>query len=401
MNRKITVWSFVVALFFSLFLEVNIANAASKNLVVHFINIGQGDAIYIKTPGGENILIDAGNKAKGRDVVNYLRKEKVKTIDHIIATHPDADHIGGLDEVIKAFTVKNVYAPKVSHTTQAYKDFLNAVKKKKLKIKTAQANVKLPLRDKSVSAKFVGPVKNYANTDLNNWSAVLHLKYNKNTFLFTGDAETKAEKDMLSKKYISKVDVLKVGHHGAKESSSKEFLNVVKPKYAVISVGKGNRYKHPTTDTLNRLKAVKASIYRTDTQGTIKATSNGNTISFNVKPAIKATSSKKSTSTQKKTNTKKATSTSKTTSYKLTASVDNKTPKQNSTIKLNVKGLPNGTKYKAVFNYKSTKTTYNGKVGTPLSVKIGRAAKGYTVKVNVTSTYKNKPYKAETSFTPK
>ena len=102
--------------------------------------------------------------------------------------------------------------------------------------------------------KFLAPVKSYAKSDLNNWSAVLHLKHNKNTFLFTGDAETQAENDMLAKKVLSKVDVLKVSHHGAKSSTSEKFLKAVKPKYAVISVGKGNRYKHPTQETLKRLK---------------------------------------------------------------------------------------------------------------------------------------------------
>ncbi|MBS4220267.1 MBL fold metallo-hydrolase [Bacillus sp. FJAT-49711] len=356
--------------------------AASKDLVVHFIDVGQGDSIFIKTPQGENILIDAGNRAKGHDVVAYLKKQKVKTINYIIATHPDADHIGGLDEVINAFKVDHIYAPKVTHTTQAYKDFLNAVKKKKYKIKTAASGVKLPLKDKTVKASFLAPVKSYAKTDLNNWSAVLHVKYNKNTFLFTGDIESKAEKDLISKKLLSKVDVLKVSHHGAKEATTSEFLKIVKPKYAVISVGKGNRYKHPTSETLKRLSAVKANIYRTDLSRTITATSNGNTIKISAKPTqIKAPVTNPS--------------------YKLSASLDNKTPKQYSTINLTVNGLPKGSKYTAIFNYKSTKTTYYGKTGEKLPVKISRAAKGFTVKIDISSSYKGKTYKTQTSFTPK
>ncbi|MGG3624542.1 ComEC/Rec2 family competence protein [Bacillus gobiensis] len=259
--------------------------AASKNLVVHYIDIGQGDAIYIKTPKGDDIIIDAGNKAKGDDVVKYLKKQKVDDIEVMIATHPDADHVGGLDEVLSAYRVENIYAPKVSHTTQAYKDFLQAVKREKKTIKTAKNGVALAIKDKSIKTKFIGPVKDYSKSDLNNWSAVVHIQYNKNSFLFTGDAELKSEKDMLSKKLLSKVDVLKVGHHGSKDSSSKDFLNKVKPTYAVISVGKGNRYKHPTSETLNRLKAVKAKVYRTDKNGTVKVTSSGTKIS--VSPAKK------------------------------------------------------------------------------------------------------------------
>ncbi|MBS4198332.1 MBL fold metallo-hydrolase [Bacillus sp. FJAT-49732] len=372
----------VAALFFSLFFVQNVTYAASKNLVVHFIDVGQGDSIFIKTPQGENILIDAGNRAKGHDVVAYLKKQNVKTINYMVATHPDADHIGGLDEVINAFKVDHIYAPKVSHTTQAYKDFLNAVKKKNYKIKTAASGVKLPLKDKSVAASFLAPVKSYSTSDLNNWSAVLHVKYNKNTFLFTGDIESKGEKDLISKKVLTKVDVLKVSHHGAKEASTSEFLNIVKPKYAVISVGKGNRYKHPTSETLKRLSAVKANIYRTDLSGTITATSDGNTIKINAKPS-------------------QVKDPLPNTNYKLTASLDNKTPKQYSTIYLTVNGLPKGTKYTAVFNYKSTKTTYYGIAGEKLPVKISRATKGFAVKVDISATYKGKTYKTQTSFTPK
>ncbi|MEH7357789.1 ComEC/Rec2 family competence protein [Priestia sp. 179-F W1.4 NHS] len=243
---------------------------------VHYIDVGQGDSIYIKAPNGEDIVIDGGNKGKGNAVVSYLKKQKVDDIEVLISTHPDADHIGGLDEIINAFKVENVYAPKVSNNTQAYKDFLNAVKKKKLKIQTAQAGVKLPVKD--VNAQIVGPTKTYANSDLNDWSAVVHMAYKKNTFLFTGDAETKAEADMIKAKKTLRADVLKVGHHGAKTSTSKNFLDAVKPKYAVISVGK-NSYGHPTSQVVNLLKNSKASILRTDQSGTIMITGDGSSYS--------------------------------------------------------------------------------------------------------------------------
>lgn len=249
---------------------------AALTVKVHFINVGQGDAALIQT-GNENILIDGGGKGKGDEVVAYLKKQKVKTLNAVVATHPDADHIGGLAYVIDKMTVKKVYAPKISHTTQAYKNFLTSVKKKKLKITTAKTGVEIYTKAKNISLKFIAPVRSYAKSDLNNWSAVLLLKYGKTSFLFTGDAEEEAEADMLAKGLIPRVDVLKVAHHGAKEATTQAFLKKAKPRYAVISVGK-NAYGHPTSAVLNRLKAIKAKVYRTDKSGTIIFTSTGSKI---------------------------------------------------------------------------------------------------------------------------
>ncbi|KOO40328.1 beta-lactamase [Priestia koreensis] len=353
--------------------------ATTKKMSVHYINVGQGDSTLIRAPYGENILIDGGN-INGSNLVSYLKKQGIKTIDVMVSTHPDADHIGGLDDVLKSFDVKSVYAPKVNHTTQAYVDFLKAVKAEKLTIKTAQKGVKVPV--KGVTATFVAPVKTY-DKDLNDWSAVLRVVYNKKSFLFTGDAEFKSETDMLNSKQTLKADVLKVGHHGAKTSTSQAFLNAVKPSVAVISVGKGNRYGHPTTETLNRLKASKIAIYRTDLQGHIIITTDGNTLTYNTKAAVPGG----------------AVPAPAPSTYKLVATLDNAKPKQNGTVNLTVKGLPSGS-YKAVFHYKSTNTTYTGTIGKALPVKIGRAAKGYKVVVDISSAYKGKSYKTQTSFVP-
>ncbi|MFC0394014.1 MBL fold metallo-hydrolase [Paenibacillus mendelii] len=259
-------------------LKVEKLTAPTKGkLSVYYLNVGQGDATYIKTAAGDDILIDGGNNNAGDTVVAYLKQLGVDDIEVMISTHPDADHVGGLDSVFKAFKVENVYAPKVSHTTQTFKDFLNAVKAEKLTIKEAKAGVTLPL--KGVTAKFVGPIKAYAASELNDWSAVLHLTYGTNTFLFTGDAESKSLSDMMKAKATLKADVLKVGHHGSNTSTSAAFLKVVSPKYAVISVGK-NSYGHPTKSVLDALKAAKATIYRTDLNGTVTAVSDGKMITI-------------------------------------------------------------------------------------------------------------------------
>lgn len=248
------------------------AEAAAPSIKVHFIDVGQGDAIYIKAPNGEDILIDAGNKGKGKTVVNYLKKLKVKDIEIMIASHPDADNIGGLPEVMNSIKVKSLYAPKSTNTTAAYKNFVNTAKKKRLTIKNAKVGLKLPV--KGVTAQFVGPVKSYGKTARNNWSAVLHITYKRNTFLFTGDAQVKAEKDMIKAKKKLRADILKVSTQGSKNATSATFVNVVKPKYAIISVGK-NGYDHPNSQTVRTLTKAKAKIYQTNKNKTIVVTGNG------------------------------------------------------------------------------------------------------------------------------
>ncbi|BFH70771.1 MAG: ComEC/Rec2 family competence protein [Paenibacillus dendritiformis] len=246
-------------------------------LEVCYLDVGQGDSTLIKTPKGQHILIDGGDNHKGQDVVEYLKKIGVTELDAVIATHPDADHIGGLDTVIDAIPAKSVYAPKVSHTTNTYKDFLMSVKNRGLKIKSAKAGLEIPLE--GVTAKFVAPAAEYGK-DLNAWSAVLHLSYGKTSFLFTGDAEARSESDMLEHPKKLKADVLKAGHHGSDTSTSQEFLDAVQPTWAVISAGADNKYGHPKKVTMNRLTKAGVKIFRTDRQGTITAISDGKTITW-------------------------------------------------------------------------------------------------------------------------
>ncbi|MBQ0139766.1 MAG: MBL fold metallo-hydrolase [Kurthia sp.] len=256
----------------------------NKNLVqadgdvkVHMIDIGQGDSLLIQS-NKDTILIDGGNKGKGDEVLDYLEKNNVTKLTAVISTHPDADHIGGLAEIIRGIPVQAVYAPRVTHTTEAYKQFLLSVKERALKIKIAKNGVQIPTKTAGLSLDFIGPTKEYSQSDLNDWSAVLKMTHGTKKFLFTGDAETPAEKDMLAFNLLEPVDVLKVSHHGAAEASNTDYLQKLQPKLAGISVGKGNRYDHPTTETLKRLKKVGATIYRTDQHGHIVFISNGKNI---------------------------------------------------------------------------------------------------------------------------
>lgn len=257
--------------------------ADGQVLKVHFIDVGQADAILIQGPEGENVVIDAGNNNDSETVVSYIRKQGVKELKAVIGTHPHEDHVGGLDAVIQSFNVDKVYLPKAVHTSETFRDVLKAVSDKGIKVTAASGGIVIPLR--GMTAEFLGPVgTDYEN--LNNHSAVLKLTYGENSFLFQGDAEEESERDILGRGMGSrlKADVLKLGHHGSSTSSTPEYLDAVKPKYAVITAGKGNDYGHPHKETIERLKKKGISIYRTDEQGTIIAESDGKSIKFNMEP---------------------------------------------------------------------------------------------------------------------
>ena len=171
-------------------------SSANNSLEVHFIDVGQGDSILLHAVNEDiAILIDAGDFSSGQAVVSYLQKAGITKIDHLIATHPHADHIGGLPAVIKAFPIGEMYMPRTTHTTQTYENLLLSIKEKGLRITEAKAGMKLIDRD-NLQATFVGPVSSgYDN--LNNYSAVLLVKYYNTQFLFTGDAESESEQQIL------------------------------------------------------------------------------------------------------------------------------------------------------------------------------------------------------------
>lgn len=261
-----------------------LSSAGGNSLRVHFIDVGQADAILIEGPEGENIVIDAGNNDDSEMVVNYIKKQGIGKLKAVIGTHPHEDHIGGLDAVIESFEIDRIYLPKAVHTTESFRDVLKAVSDKGMKVTTAAMGVSIPLKE--MTAEFLGPAgREYDN--LNNYSAVLRLTYGGVGFLFQGDAEEESEKDILESSMIGKLkaDVLKLGHHGSSTSTTPEYLEEVKPEYAVISAGKGNDYGHPHKETIELLQKMDIAIYRTDEQGTIIAESDGKNIKFNVDSA--------------------------------------------------------------------------------------------------------------------
>ncbi|MGG0937008.1 MBL fold metallo-hydrolase [Brevibacillus centrosporus] len=244
-------------------------------LKVHYIDVGQGASQIIIGESGKTILIDAGNNDKASDVVDYLKKQGISKIDILLGTHPDADHVGGLDAVIDNFEIGKIYMPKVQANTKTFEDVLMAIQRKGLKISTAKAGLTLDW-ESDVKVEMIAPVGEHSDT--NEMSAVIHLTYGETSFLFTGDAELESEQEMIRSKADLKSDVLMVGHHGSNSSTTQAFLNAVQPSYAVIQVGKDNKYGHPTTEVLKRLNDKGIRVYRNDEQGDIIFTTNGKDI---------------------------------------------------------------------------------------------------------------------------
>ncbi|HAB33014.1 MULTISPECIES: ComEC/Rec2 family competence protein [unclassified Exiguobacterium] len=250
---------------------------------IYGFDVGQGDSTFIRTKE-DAILIDGGNNGKGEDVVRYLQKLGIKRLTAVIATHPDADHIGGLDTVLDAFPVDSVYAPRVTHTTETYRDFLLAVKREGVTIKSVKAGLKIP--SEAARFTFLAPLTD-GTQDLNSWSAVLRVEHGQDRFLFMGDAPIRTEQQLLESNTDVRADVLKLGHHGADTSSSLPFLQAVSPKRALISAGKDNAYRHPRPSVLQELKAERITIDRTDQSGTIQYISTGDGIKESNRPDLR------------------------------------------------------------------------------------------------------------------
>jgi beta-lactamase superfamily II metal-dependent hydrolase len=248
----------------------------NQPLKVHFINVGQGDSILIVTPEGNTMLIDGGPKDSGADLVSYLKKQGINKINVIVATHPHEDHIGGLINVINSFKVDNIIDSGVSHTTQTYKNYLSAIQSKNINFVNWSLGQQFDFGN-NISFTIVGPITK-SSSDLNNSSIVIYFKYNKNTFLFAGDAQSVEEGKIVSSGADINADVLKVGHHGSDSSSSSNFLKAVSPSIAIISCGAGNSYGHPHDITLKNLTDIGAVIYRTDLIGTIVIECDGKSV---------------------------------------------------------------------------------------------------------------------------
>ncbi|WP_426349538.1 ComEC/Rec2 family competence protein [Alloiococcus sp. CFN-8] len=244
-------------------------------LNISFIDVGQGDSILIQYKN-KNILIDSGPDYSEKHLIKYLKDKRIKKLDMVIATHPHADHIGGMDGIIKSFKIKSFQAPKVLSSDESFVNMVKALRDKNISINTIKKGKSIAL-DKEAQINFLSPSEaSYDN--INNYSAVALLTYKNTTYLFTGDAEEAIENELISDYPKLKVDLIKLGHHGSKTSSTDSFLRALAPKITVISCGLGNDYNHPSPIILDRLRKLNIKVLRTDTMGTITIISNGKDI---------------------------------------------------------------------------------------------------------------------------
>lgn len=247
---------------------------------VHFIDAGQGDATLI-TCGRYSMLIDTGLADNGTALQNYLQKQGIERLDYLVLTHPDSDHIGGAPVILTKFEIGQVLVSNYEKDNKTYRKLMQALDDKRLKAVTPQVGSVFTLG--SAECTVLAPNDTY--DDPNNASIALMVKNGENSFLFTGDAEKKAEKDILKNGLPLQAQVYKAGHHGSRSSSTEDFLDAVAPEYAVISCGEDNSKGHPHAATLNNLRARGVKVYRTDEQGSLTAISDGSVITWNAAPS--------------------------------------------------------------------------------------------------------------------
>lgn len=253
----------------------NTGTAQAGTLTVTWLDVGQGDAAVIQC-GGQSMLIDGGKPEKSSYIYAWLQQHGLSYLDVIVATHVDADHIGGLSGALNYASVGTAYCPVTTGTTETFQSFVKYLAQRGKQITVPTAGETFALGGAQV--QILGPL--HRAEDSNDNSIVLKVSFGATSFLFTGDAERAEEQDLLNAGVNLQSTVLKVGHHGSDTSTSYPFLRAVAPQYAVISVGAGNSYGHPTEAVLSRLRDAGVTTFRTDMQGEITAVSDGQTINF-------------------------------------------------------------------------------------------------------------------------
>ena len=250
--------------------------ADTKQLIVHFIDLGQSDSILLEYDG-HYALIDGGYANTSDQLIDYLENEGVEELDLVVATHMHGDHMGGLPEVLATYPVKQIWCSRQTYYSEIYDRFLYYAEQQEVDVERPVVGQIILLGD--VYLELIGPLdKSYE--DVNNSSLVIMASFGEKRFLFAGDMRHEAEKQLVDAGTDLKADVLKVGHHGSYTSTSYLFLRTVQPEFAVIQCGRNNEYGHPHSEPMSRLRDADVDIYRNDLLGTIIATTDGKTITF-------------------------------------------------------------------------------------------------------------------------
>ncbi|MFW5737107.1 MAG: ComEC/Rec2 family competence protein, partial [Halanaerobium sp.] len=268
-----------------LFIIIFTLNTTAQNLKIHFIDVGQGDSILIETAAGENILVDGGDRADkiAAGIIDYLQKQKIKKLDYLISTHPHADHIGGLADILDHFEVETVLDSGKIHSSKTYENYLTKIDQKNINFKTPRRGDQFQLGKTKLN--FLHPDSPVEAYDLNNSSLVFLLEYRQQKFLFTGDIEKEVEATLLKENPDLRVNLIKVPHHGSKTSSSKDFVEQLKPETAVIQVG-DNHYGHPAVEIIELYQNQGARVYRNDLNGNLVVTADGSDYTVKVDKSV-------------------------------------------------------------------------------------------------------------------
>lgn len=249
--------------------------AAGHEMRVHFFDVGQGDSILIESPNGKTMLVDGGVKGAGQQVVSYINELGIEKLDVVVATHPDADHIGGLIPVLNSIPIEQFYDSGKVHTSQTFEEMLSLIDSNNIPYNVPKTGDSIALDDE-LDVKVLNANENAS--DNNDASIVLKVTYGNISFLLTGDAGVALEKEMLQQNV--KATVLKAGHHGSNTSSSQSFIQAVQPEVTILSYGKDNKYGHPHAEVVERLQAIGSKIYATAETGTVTVSTDG--VSYNV-----------------------------------------------------------------------------------------------------------------------
>ena len=253
-------------------IDYTVSISTDAVMEVFFLDCGQADSIFIKLPDGKCMLVDAGEKSFGKELEAFIKEKGFNHIDYVLATHPHSDHIGGMEHIIKSFSIGTFYMPEITHNTKTFEGMVDALIENGCKSKyVSQGSIVAEL---PCSIEVLSP-QNRDYVKMNNYSAAVKISYKDVSAVLSGDAEVDSEEEIIASGVDIVADVLKLGHHGSSTSTSEAYLDKVDPKDAIISVGEGNSYGFPHEIVINRLKKRGINIYRTDVMGTVHMTTDG------------------------------------------------------------------------------------------------------------------------------